>query len=223
MQIKNDTEHGPESGFTAEELEANHRAYLSRQEMFRFYGYDNEKERLFIIRAALPVTGRMLEAGTGMGHMTLKLAKMGYKLTTYDVDPAAQRIARMNIAYAGLTDNVNFVIEGRGKLGFNDGSFDTLFCVNTLHHLADSAGVIYELLRILSNKGKLILSDFTTKTFEIMDRVHKSEGRKHDVIGWSMDKAAEHIKVRGYKISEIADDYQRVFVIQGQHTADPTL
>lgn len=200
--------------FSAEELEANNRIYFARQETYKTYGYDNEKERLFIIAAGCPIKGRMLEAGTGKGYLTLELAKKGYEFTTYDIDPEIQRIAKMNLAHAGLIDSVNLVIEGKDRLSFEDKSFDVIFCVNTLHHLEKSAEVLDEFLRILSDNGKLILSDFTEKTFKIMDLVHASEGGKHEVIGWTMDTAYDYIKGKGYNIQETADDYQRVFIIQ---------
>ncbi len=200
--------------FSKEELEANNRVCIARQAMYKTYGYDNEKERLFIISAAWPITGSILEAGTGKGYLTLELAKKGYEFTTYDIDPEIQRVAKMNLAYEGLVENVDFMIEGKEKLGFEDGSFDVIFCVNTLHHLEKSSAVIDEFLRVLSERGKLILSDFTEKTFKIMDVVHASEGGKHEAIGWSMDRAAGYIKEKGYNIEEKADDCQRVFIIQ---------
>jgi 2-polyprenyl-3-methyl-5-hydroxy-6-metoxy-1,4-benzoquinol methylase len=203
-----------EKEFSKEELESNNRARIARQTMYKTYGYDNEKERLFIISAAWPVTGRILEAGTGKGYLTLELAKKGYMFTTYDINPEVQRIAKMNLAQAGLIDGVNFVIEGKEKLGFEGGSFDVIFCVNTLHHLEKSSVVLDEFLRVLSEKGRLILSDFTEKAFQIMDIIHASEGGKHEVTGWSMDKAAGYIEEKGYNIEETADDYQRVFIIQ---------
>jgi ubiquinone/menaquinone biosynthesis C-methylase UbiE len=200
--------------FSMEELEANNAIYLDRQRMYNTYGYDNEKERIFIIDSAEPVTGKILEAGTGKGYLTLELAKKGYKTVTYEIDSQIQRLAKLNITYAGLADKVEFLIENKDRLSFKDGSFDVIFCVNTLHHFADSATALDELLRVLAQTGRLIISDFTQKTFEIMDRVHASEGGKHEVIGWSMDKAAEYLKDKGCSLRETSDAYQRVFTVK---------
>jgi ubiquinone/menaquinone biosynthesis C-methylase UbiE len=203
-----------EKAITKEEIEANNRVYLARQEVYKTYGYDNEKERLFIINAAWPITGKILEAGTGRGYLALEIAKKGYALSTYDVDPEIQRIAKMNLAYFGVDREVEFIIEDKEKLSFADKSFDVIFCVNTLHHIENSAAVLDEFLRIMSDGGKLVLSDFTEKTFGIMDRVHESEGGKHEVVGWSMDKASEYFSNRGCHIKESSDDYQRVFIVE---------
>ncbi|HDQ25761.1 MAG TPA: class I SAM-dependent methyltransferase [bacterium] len=202
-----------EKAITKDEIEKNNRVYLARQEMYKTYGYDNEKERVYIINAAWPITGKILEAGTGKGYLALEIAKKGYAFTTYDVDPEMQRIAGMNLAYFGVDGEVEFIIEDKEKLSFADKSFDVIFCVNTLHHIENSAAVLGEFLRILSDGGKLVVSDFTDKTFGIMDRVHESEGGKHEVIGWSMDEPAEYFRNMGCRIKEISDDYQRVFVV----------
>jgi len=202
------------SEFSKEELEANNKAYLLRLELYKSYGYDNEKERLFIINSAEPFGGKVLEAGTGKGHLALEIAKKGHELITYDVDDANQRYARMNIASAGLSKKVRFLIENKEKLSFKSGSFNAVFCVNTLHHLRNSAVVLDELLRVLSDNGVFILSDFTKKAFDVMDVIHKNDGNVHEVIGWSMDEAAEYLKNKGCIITETADEYQRVYIIR---------
>jgi len=200
--------------FTKQEVEANNKIYLARQEKYKTYGYDNEKERLFILNAAEPFNGRIMEAGTGKGYLTLEILKRGHKLITYDVDPQIQRIARMNIECLGLSENVYFVLQDKEKLEFFDKSFDVIFCVNTLHHIENSGAVIDELLRVLADGGRLILSDFTKKGFDTMARLHESEGGQHEVIGWSMEKAALHIKRKGYQIKEVSDEYQLVYIIK---------
>ena len=201
--------------FSIDELEVNNRIYRERIELYKSYGYYVIKERLFILSAAEPIYGRILEAGTGRGHFTLEIAKKGYSLTTYDIDNEMQKIAKMNIAYAGLSDKVNFVIEGKEKLGFKDKSFDVIFCVNTLHHIEKPDMVLNEFIRILADNGKIILSDFTDKTFNIMDSIHKSEGKVHEITGWTLDEAVEYFKKNAcIVIKETQDDYQRVFILK---------
>ncbi|MCE5300804.1 MAG: class I SAM-dependent methyltransferase [Spirochaetia bacterium] len=199
--------------YTKEELEAHNRVYLARQEMYSGYGYDNAAERRFIIKQAGHISGSVLEAGTGKGYLTLELAREYFSITSYDVDPKIQEEAKKNLAFYGLLDHVRFMIEKKDKLSFKDGCFDAVFCVNTLHHLANSAAVLDELTRVTATYGKFILSDFTEKTFRIMDLVHAADGGKHEVIGWTMDKTAGYLKNKGFKIKENGDDYQRVFII----------
>ena len=200
--------------FTEEELEEQHKTYVARHEMYKGYGYDIEKERLFIISAAEPIEGRILEVGTGKGYLTIEIAQKGHCLTSSDIDEQGQNIAKRNLAYRGLLDRVNFVIQNGEKMTFNDRSFEVIFCVNTLHHLKESEKVLAELDRILNIKGKLILSDFTERSFKIMDKVHESEGGKHEVVGWSLGKAAVYLGDRGLSVREVSDDYQSVIIAQ---------
>ncbi|HUM34407.1 MAG TPA: hypothetical protein PKX32_03975, partial [Candidatus Saccharicenans sp.] len=50
-----------------------------RKELQAQYGYDLDRERLAVIEAAQPLNGRLLEAGTGRGHLALNLARLGYR------------------------------------------------------------------------------------------------------------------------------------------------
>jgi len=59
------------------------------------------------------------------------------------------------------------------------------------------------------------LSDFTDKTFNIMDSIHKSEGKVHEITGWTLDEAVEYFKKNAcVVIKETQDDYQRVFILK---------
>ncbi len=201
--------------FSAEEIIANNKKYKERIELYKSYGYDVVKERRFILNTAEPLSGRILEAGTGRGHFTLEIAKKGYTLVTYDIDAEMQRIAKMKVFYAGLNDKVNFFIEEKEKLSFKDKSFDVIFCVNTLHHIEKPDIVFNEFLRILDDNGRIVLSDFTNKAFKILDRIHKNEGRTHEIKGWTLDEAYSYLKKSGCVIiKETEDDYQRIFIFK---------
>ena len=65
-----------------------------RLELFKKYGYDIPKARNFILsKAKLAKGSSMLEIGTGKGHMTIVLAKKGFRLISIDLDRKAQYIA----------------------------------------------------------------------------------------------------------------------------------
>jgi 2-polyprenyl-3-methyl-5-hydroxy-6-metoxy-1,4-benzoquinol methylase len=138
------------------EVTENHKNYLERKALYKSFGYDVDKERDFILEQAKPVYGRILEAGTGKGHFALSLAKAGYSFVTFDISPKEQRFAKLNIAHFGYQKQVDFRIENGERTSFADGSFDTVFLVNVLHHLRNAYQVIDELIRIISPQGKLI-------------------------------------------------------------------
>ena len=163
------------------EILENHKRFLERIALFKSYGYDVKKERNFIVEEAKPLHGKILEAGTGKGYFALALAKEGHPFVTFDISADEQRFAKLNLAYFGFNNLVDFRIENAECTSFPDGSFDIILSVNIIHHLRNPYQVIEDLIRVLSPEGKLILADFTEEGFEIMDRIHALEGNIHEV------------------------------------------
>jgi len=199
-----------------EELLANHKRYLERKALYSSLGYDVDKERAFILEKALPLYGDILEAGTGKGHFALELAKAGYNFTTFDISETEQAFAKLNLRYFCLDKQVDFRIENGESLSFKDKSFDIIFSVNTLHHLTNPYKVIDEFLRVLSFEGKLVLSDFTQEGLALMDKIHVSEGNKHEVGKTTLYNIEEYLKGKGFRTSKASSKFQEVLIAQHQ-------
>jgi len=196
------------------EVLENHKRYLERKALYKSFGYDVEKERDFILGQAKPLYGRILEAGTGKGHFALALAKAGYSFVTFDISADEQRFARLNIAHFGFEKQVDFRIENGERTSFADGSFDTVFSVNVLHHLRNPYQVIDEFNRILSPEGKLVLADFTQEGFKIMDKIHGLEGNTHEMGQVSLPDAESYLIKKGFSAKKAKSVYQCVLVAE---------
>jgi len=194
------------------EATENHKIYLKRIKLYKGFGYDIEEERNFIIGKAEPLKGEILEIGTGKGHLAIALAKKGYSFTTIDVSGQEQEIARLNIKYLGLEKQVNFKIENAQKLSFEDRTFDIIFSVNMVHHLMKPFKIIDELIRIVSFKGKIILSDFTKEGLGLIDKVHASEGRKHGFTQANLSDINKYFSTKGFKIDKFRDEFQEILI-----------
>jgi predicted O-methyltransferase YrrM len=63
---------------------------------------------------------RALEIGTSTGHSTIwiawALSKTGGKLTTVEIDPARHEQAKANVAAAGLSQHVEFILGDAHKI-----------------------------------------------------------------------------------------------------------
>ena len=70
--------------------------------------------------------------------------------------------------------------------------------------------VIDELTRILSQKGKLILSDFTEEGFVIMGKIHALEGKTHEVSKTTLLDIESYLAKKGFLIKTTKSVYQRV-------------
>ncbi|MDD5596069.1 MAG: class I SAM-dependent methyltransferase [Candidatus Omnitrophica bacterium] len=194
------------------EVIENHKKYLERKALYKSLGYDVDKERDFILQQAKPVYGKILEAGTGKGYFALALAKAGYSFVTFDISADEQRFAKLNIAHFGFQKQVDFRIENGERTSFADGSFDTLFSVNVLHHLRNPYQVTDEFIRLLSAKGKIIFADFTEEGFKIMDKIHGLEGNAHEVGETKLADVEAYLRGKCFSVRNIQGIFQQVLI-----------
>ena len=197
---------------TEKEVLENHKKYLERLRFYRSFDYDLEKERDFIFGKSLPISGKILEIGTGKGHFALALAKKGYNFTTVDISEEEQNIARLNLQYYGLEKQANFIIEDAQDLSFPDRSFNVIYSINVFHHLEKPQAVLNEITRLLMSEGKIVLGDFNTKGLEIINACHAHEGRVHDYFKHDLAEAKKHFIYSGLEVDEFQSETQRVII-----------
>jgi ubiquinone/menaquinone biosynthesis C-methylase UbiE len=164
---------------SAEEIQANHERLLERNTAHRRFGYDPEASVRFVIGKALPLSGRVLDIGTGKGRFVVALARHVGRITTVDISAEEQQCARLEAAHAGVAHRITFVTADARNLPWPAGSFDAVTSWNVFHHLEDPGRVFAEMLRVLKPTGKMVLADFSMSGFRIMDAIHREEGRRH--------------------------------------------
>jgi len=194
------------------ELIENHKRYVERIALYRQYGYDIDEERNYVIEKACPFSGNILEAGTGKGYFSLALARLGFCFTSFDISSAEQKYARMNLMYHGLKQQVHFDVADVECLPYKDGLFDVIFAVNMIHHLSSVRKACSEFIRILSPKGKIVLSDFNAQGFAIVAKVHALEGRQHKLSSGTMAEAKAILIEYGLEVEEYHSATQDVLV-----------
>lgn len=102
--------------------------------------------------------GRVLDVATGRGGFVELLAdRLGGYNQIVGVDIAERMIEDAPNNVAGK--NVHFVQMDARRLGFRDGSFDTVSVSASLHHLADAAPVFAEIGRMLRPGGHLVVAE----------------------------------------------------------------
>ncbi|MBP7634210.1 class I SAM-dependent methyltransferase [Candidatus Ozemobacteraceae bacterium] len=176
------------------------RRYETRRELYQSFGYDIEREREFILGIVRPVTGPVLEIGTGKGYMTVALARAGARLTSVDISAEDQRMALLNLRHDGCADRVRLEIANAEQLPHTAASFDLVITVNVLHHLVRPRVVYEEMTRVVSHAGRIVVSDFSAYGLEVMDRILQSEGRRHDVGSGSLAEMQEWLLADGFKV-----------------------
>ncbi|MBO2460901.1 methyltransferase domain-containing protein [Actinomadura violacea] len=106
---------------------------------------------------AYPPGARVLEVGCGVGAQTVHLlgSSPGVRLTAVDVSAASLAQARERVAARFPRARVRWLRADLHDLPFPDAAFDHVFVCFVLEHLADPAGALAGLRRVLRPGGTL--------------------------------------------------------------------
>ena len=103
--------------------------------------------------------GRVLDIATGAGgFVQFLLDGLRDHGEIVGIDANAERGEPFAAAFDGRPD-VRFEQMDAHRLAFADGSFDTVCVSNSLHHFADPAPVLAEMLRVLRPGGHLVVNE----------------------------------------------------------------
>jgi 2-polyprenyl-3-methyl-5-hydroxy-6-metoxy-1,4-benzoquinol methylase len=96
---------------------------------------------------------RALDVGCGEGVFAAELARAG--LSVVGVDVAAEPLRRARQRHPALDLRI---VPAEGSWPLEDASFDVVWAGETIEHVADAAGWLSEVRRVLRSGGRLILS-----------------------------------------------------------------
>lgn len=99
----------------------------------------------------LPAGGWLLDAGGGTGRVTAQLRGLAGKLVLLDRSLPMLRQAQAK-RLAAIQGEIT-------RLPFPTAQFDRAVVVDALHHFADQAAAIGELLRVLKPGGRLVIEE----------------------------------------------------------------
>ena len=181
-----------------------------RLKLFKKYGYDIPKARSFIISQAKLSKGKILEVGTGSGHMAMALAKKHFQLISIDIDKKAQTLAKNKLKTEHLNRLVTLKRMNAEKLQFKDRSFDYVISVNFIHHAKDPETCLREMARV--SKGRLIIADLNKRGERIMDKIHGLEGHKHQQTKMPLKQVKIFLRSLGLSVKLYYDKCQTVII-----------
>ena len=114
-------------------------------------------DRLHHLRAA----GKMLDLGTGPGHIPLLIAaeNPSAKIMAVDLSLEMLLIARAKLAATTFAHRIEFQLADVKALPFDDHSFHTVFSNTILHHIPQPLAMLSEAWRVLKPGGVLFIRD----------------------------------------------------------------
>ena len=187
--------------------------YLERIAIYRAHGHDRLAAARFVVDRAGPVSGPVLDVGTGTGLLALEFARRGFRVVSVDVSADEQRIAVLNAEHQHVASRVGFVRANAGRLGFRDAAFGCAAMMDILHHLEDAAPILAEAIRVVRPGGTLVVAEFTRQGLALVDRVHREEGRVHPVGPVTLAQAAALLETRGLVRRVTAEAHEHAVVV----------
>ncbi|HEY2141822.1 MAG TPA: class I SAM-dependent methyltransferase [Solirubrobacteraceae bacterium] len=115
-----------------------------------------ELRRAFLlehVHAGTRQPARVLDVGCGEGRFAAELARTGVRVVGIDV--AAEPLRRARARHPELDLRL---VDAEGPWPFPDAGFDAVWVGETIEHVADTAGWLSELRRVLRSEGNLLLS-----------------------------------------------------------------
>jgi 2-polyprenyl-3-methyl-5-hydroxy-6-metoxy-1,4-benzoquinol methylase len=109
--------------------------------------------RLAFLLAHVHEGAKVLDVGCGEGRFTAALAGAGS--LTVGIDVAEEPLRRARLAHPDLDLRL---VAPHGPWGLADASFDFVWAGETIEHVADTAGWLSEVRRVLRPGGLLLLS-----------------------------------------------------------------
>ncbi len=139
---------------------------------------------LLLAHADCQPNSRILELGCGSGWTTEWLARLGFKVTSLDINAdmlelGRERMAACKRAFPETPMSADFVTGDAEALAFEDESFDAVCCVNSLHHIPDIPKALAEIHRVLKKGGRFLF--FEPGEGHAEAEVSKREMEEHGV------------------------------------------
>lgn len=96
---------------------------------------------------------RILDVGCGEGEDAVLLAKLGAKVTGFDVSPGAIAVAKRRAEIDGVSDRVSFICAPLGEAQLPKAAFDVIWFDNILHHVLGELHLVMRKILVSARPG----------------------------------------------------------------------
>jgi len=179
-------------------------------------GYNLPDEYLYLIKEAGFKGSVIYDFATGTGRASAILTRLDYNVITGDYNLNKKPEAERRIT-AEYLNKVEFLKLNMECLPFKTGQIKNIICLNTLHELSDPVKCLNEIIRIHSSEGKLLIADFNTLGFNVMDKLHQIKfNQLHPRGGISAEMLENILREKYLKIKPVNTELNYGFIVLGR-------
>lgn len=189
------------------------RVFRTRNRQYLRIGHDRMAAARFVVEAAGVLHGPVLDVGTGKGIFAIELARQGLEVVSIDVDDQERELATLLANEAGVMSRITFDHGDAAHLPYADGHFGATAMMDVLHHLDEPGPVLREMARLVGAGGVILISDFDDDGFELVSRVHRSEGREHPRTAATLSLASDELSRAGFRCTTRTTGHQHDAVV----------
>jgi ubiquinone/menaquinone biosynthesis C-methylase UbiE len=169
-----------------------------------------------ITAANFPSNNFIIDVATGTGRASSILSRLGFHVITGDYNYEFKFESEKRITEEHL-HKVQYIKLNLEKIPFPDNAVENIACINTLHELDNPVLCFSEIIRIHSGKGKLLIADFNSEGFDVMDKLHTVRYGKLHPRGKISSEEIKNILVDKYShTKEINTKLNRGFIASGK-------
>lgn len=188
-----------------------------RTRQFKRHGYDLPASRRFFWKVSGVRSGKVLEIGTGKGHLTALLAKKKVKAISIDLDGEALKTAGAHLSELNLSRRVSLRKMNAEKLAFPSRSFDSVFSMDFFHHAGNPLRCLKEMMRVA--RKNLMIADLNSKGLRIMDRIHRAEGKRHETPKVPFRELGRYLRKNGFIVRNYRHTCHQIYIAQRRRTS----
>lgn len=167
------------------------------------------KKALRKLRHELPDEASILDAGSGLGQYTWRMARMNKKwnITGVDIDKDQTEDCGRFFSKSGLSERVNFRIEDLTSLR-EPGNYNLILSVDVMEHIREDETVFRNFHDSLKDCGLLLISTPSDQGgSDVHDKENKSFIDEHVRNGYSITEITEKLKKAGFNKVEALYTY----------------
>jgi len=152
-----------------------------------------------IVSKKLKITDKILDVGCGEGFIVNCLAKkLNRKIVGLDVSIAGFSKAHNRCKKFEVCDLVECIRgDAHNMEMFQDGEFDAITIIYTLHHMNNPEIVLEEVKRILKPRGRIIIVEYI---------IRKRKSKCHKFVKEEVNKMLENAGFRDIIIQKLEED-----------------